>query len=72
MPLQMEKVSTTNPSGGSSYGQSLQSLSTMWGAWRTCIIGLLRTKVVAVLLGPSGVALVGLYVSALSGDARQR
>ena len=29
------------------------------------MIGLLRTKAVALLLGPSGVGLVGLYVSAI-------
>ena len=62
----MEKVSTTNPSGGSSYGQILRSSSIIGGAQAiNYVIGLVRTKVVAVLLGPSGVGLVGLYVSAV-------
>jgi len=30
--LKMEKVSTTNPSGGSSYGEISQSLSNIRGA----------------------------------------
>ena len=60
----MEKVSTTNPSGGSSYGQILKSSSIIGGAQAiNYIVGLVRMKVVAVLLGPSGVGLVGLYVS---------
>ena len=62
----MEKVSTANPSGGSSYGQILKSSSIIGGAQTIIyVIGLVRTKVVAVLLGPSGVGLVGLYVSAV-------
>lgn len=51
-------------SGGSSYGQILRSSSIIGGATGiNYIIGLIRTKVVAVLLGPSGVGLVGMYVS---------
>ena len=57
-------MSTTNPSGGSSYGQILRSSSIIGGAQAiNYIVGLVRLKVVAVLLGPSGVGLVGLYIS---------
>lgn len=49
---------------GSSYGQILKSSSIIGGAKAiNYVIGLIRTKVVAVLLGPSGVGLVGVYVS---------
>ncbi len=52
---------------GSSYGQILKSSSIVGGAQGiNYIIGLVRTKVVAVLLGPSGVGLVGLYMSIIS------
>jgi antigen flippase len=48
----------------SSYGQILRSSSIIGGAQAiNYIVGLVRTKFVAVLLGPSGVGLVGLYVS---------
>ena len=50
--------------GGNSYSQILRSSSIIGGASGiSYIIGMVRTKVVAVLLGPSGVGLVGLYVS---------
>lgn len=49
----------------SSYGQILKSSSLIGGAQAiTLVIGMVRTKVVAVLLGPSGVGLVGLFQSA--------
>jgi len=48
-----------------SYGQILKSSSIIGGAQGiNYLIGMVRTKLVAVLLGPSGVGLVGLYVSA--------
>jgi PST family polysaccharide transporter len=48
-----------------SYGQILKSSSIIGGAQGiNYLIGMVRVKVVAVLLGPSGVGLVGLYVSA--------
>jgi len=48
-----------------SYGQILKSSSIIGGAQGiNYLIAMVRTKVVAVLLGPSGVGLVGLYVSA--------
>ncbi|MCF3648456.1 O-antigen translocase [Synoicihabitans lomoniglobus] len=46
------------------YGQIIRSSFIIGGATGiNYIIGLMRTKAVAVLLGPSGVGLVGLYVS---------
>jgi PST family polysaccharide transporter len=58
--------SAKSPSGGSSYGQILKSSSILGGTQAiTYIIGLIRTKFVAVLLGPSGVGLVGLYLSVI-------
>jgi antigen flippase len=48
-----------------SYGQILRSSSIMGGAQAiNYLISLLRVKVVAVLLGPSGVGIIGLYTSA--------
>jgi enterobacterial common antigen flippase len=51
---------------GDSYRQILRSSSIMGGAaGLNYLIGLLRVKIVAVLIGPSGVGLVGLYTSAV-------
>lgn len=48
-----------------SYGQVLRSSSIIGGAQIiNYLISMLKTKLVAVMLGPSGVGLVGLYVSA--------
>lgn len=48
-----------------SYGQILKSSSIIGGAQGiNYLIGMVRTKLVAVLLGPAGVGLVGLYMSA--------
>lgn len=48
-----------------SYGQILKSSSIIGGAQGiNYLISMVRVKLVAVLLGPSGVGLVGLYVSA--------
>ncbi|MFM8719234.1 MAG: oligosaccharide flippase family protein, partial [Chthoniobacterales bacterium] len=50
----------------SSHREILKSSSIVGGAQAiNYVIGLLRTKAVALLLGPSGVGLVGLYVSAI-------
>ena len=50
-----------------SYGQILKSSSIIGGAQGiNYLIAMVRTKFVAVLLGPSGVGLVGLYMSATS------
>jgi len=52
-------------SNRSSYGQILKSSSIVGGAQAlNYLISMARTKLVAVLLGPSGVGLVGLYMSA--------
>lgn len=54
---------------GNSYGQILRSSSIIGGASVvTIMVGMLRTKVVAVLLGPAGVGLIGLFGS-LMGTA---
>lgn len=50
---------------GNTYGQILKSSSIIGGAQGiNYLIGMVRVKLVAVLLGPAGVGLVGLYVSA--------
>lgn len=50
-----------------SYSQILKSSSIMGGAQAiNYLVGLLRVKVVAVLLGPAGVGVIGLYTSATS------
>lgn len=52
---------------GASYGQILRSSSIIGGAeGLNYLMGMVRTKLVAVLLGPSGMGLVGLYQSAMS------
>lgn len=53
-------------SGAKSYGQILRSSSIMGGSLgASYIVGLLRVKAVAVLLGPSGVGLLSTYTSAM-------
>ncbi len=52
-------------SGNSSYRQILRSSAVMGGAQAiNYMVGLLRIKVVAVLLGPAGVGVIGLYTAA--------
>jgi len=52
------------PSEATSYGESFRAASIVGGAeGLSYVIGLVRTKVVALLLGPSGVGLIGLYLS---------
>ena len=47
-----------------SYGQLMRSWSVMGGsAILNYLISLLRVKIVAIYLGPSGVGLIGLYLS---------
>ena len=54
-------------SEGNSYRQILRSSSIIGGAQAiNYIIALVRVKVVAVLLGPAGVGVIGLYTSATS------
>lgn len=51
----------------SSYGQILRSSSIVGSATAIgYIIGLVRVKIVALLLGPAGIGLVGLYISVTS------
>ena len=58
------KVSSEKPQKNS-YGQILKSSSIVGGAVGiNYLISMVRIKLVAILLGPSGVGLVGLYVSA--------
>lgn len=60
-PRPATNESTARPN---SYEQILRSSSIIGGATGiNYLIGMVRTKAVAVLLGPSGVGLVGLYVS---------
>jgi PST family polysaccharide transporter len=62
--LQDGKVAATESAKRSNYGQILRSSSIIGGAQGiNYVISLVRTKVVAVLLGPSGVGLVGLYLT---------
>lgn len=66
-PNQTTDLRAGNTESPSSYGQILKSSSIIGGAQGiNYLIGMVRTKVVAILLGPSGVGLVGLYVSATS------
>ena len=51
-------------SQGNSYGQILRSSSIIGGAsFINIAIGLVRTKLAAMLLGPAGVGLIGLYTN---------
>lgn len=53
-----------SPNKGATYGQVLKSSALVGGAQTLNIgIGILRTKVFAVLLGPAGFGLFGLYTS---------
>lgn len=53
-----------------SYRQILRSSSIIGGAAVVnVVVGLLRTKVVAILLGPSGIGLIGLFGSVMSTAA---
>jgi PST family polysaccharide transporter len=60
IPASETQTSTT-------YGQILKSSSILGGAQGlNYLIGMVRTKMVAILLGPTGIGLVGLYQSATS------
>lgn len=57
----------TAPASDSSYGQILKASSILGGTQvLVYLISLLKNKAAAVFLGPSGVGLVGLYISATS------
>jgi len=50
--------------GGSTYGQILKSSALIGGSsLLTLAIGIIRTKAMAILLGPAGIGLLGLYGS---------
>ena len=54
-------------SEGNSYRQILRSSSIMGGSQAiNYLVGLVRVKAVALLLGPAGVGIVGLYTSAMN------
>ncbi len=54
----------------SSYRSSLKSTSTIGGASViNIVVGLVRTKILAVLLGPTGIGLVSLYTSLMQTAA---
>jgi PST family polysaccharide transporter len=60
----MASPDTPGGNSGASYGQILKSSSIIGGASGiNYLIGMVRTKLVAVLLGPSGIGLVALYTS---------
>lgn len=57
-----EKVQERQESERSSYGQILRSSSIVGGASvLNILIGLVRTKAAALLLGPAGIGLIGLF-----------
>lgn len=62
------QIQQTKPEGtaATTYGEILRASAIIGGAnGVNYIIGMVRTKLVALLLGPSGVGLVGLYQSAI-------
>ena len=55
------------PKNSTGYSQILKSSSIIGGAQGiNYVIGMVRTKIVAILLGPSGIGLIGLYQSVVS------
>lgn len=63
-PAADPRITASQDSG--SYGQILKSSSIIGGAKGvTYLCGMARVKIVAVLIGPAGVGLVGLYYSAI-------
>lgn len=68
LPLSGEVADTgASRSGGHSYGQILRSSVLIGGASvLEIVIGIVRTKVNALLLGPAGFGLMGLYISILN------
>jgi antigen flippase len=55
------------PESESSYGQILKASSVIGGAQGlNYLMGMVRTKAIAILLGPSGVGIIGLYQNAMS------
>ena len=61
----LEQIVT--PAGRSTYGQILKSSALMGGSTIANIaVNVVRAKAMALLLGPAGVGLVGLYTSVLN------
>src|SRR6185295_8450142 len=61
----LEQIVT--PAGRSTYGQILKSSALMGGSTVANIaVNVVRAKAMALLLGPAGVGLVGLYTSVLN------
>lgn len=60
----MSIVTNTNNPANNSYGQILKSTTVVGGSQViNILLAIIRTKFMAVLLGPSGVGLMGLYTS---------
>ena len=65
--LAPSQVAPTGAAGDSTYGQILKSSAMIGGSSVVNIgIGIIRTKAMALLLGPAGVGLMGLYSSILN------
>lgn len=61
------EIPASETQASTTYGQILKSSSILGGAQGlNYLIGMVRTKMVAILLGPTGIGLVGLYQSATS------
>src|SRR5438270_1109441 len=61
-PKAIAQAAPTPAQGSSSYGEILRSSALIGGASAlTVLIGIVRVKAMAVLLGPAGVGLLGLY-----------
>jgi PST family polysaccharide transporter len=67
LPLPYSTTILSSPdSKSSSYGQILKSSSIIGGAQgMSYLISMVRTKAVAIFLGPAGMGLVGLYMTAI-------
>lgn len=69
-PVSLQATSSRSPTSGAitpvakhSYGQILRSTATIGGASVVNVaIGIVRTKAMALLLGPAGIGLLGLYM----------
>ena len=76
MPAIADEQSSTSPAESQSkqtYGQILKSSAIVGGSTVLNIgIGIVRTKILALLLGPGGFGLAGLYTSIITSDAKYR
>lgn len=63
-PLPLQEPTQIHPAAGRSYGQILKSSALVGGSsLLNVLIGMVRTKVMAVLLGPAGFGIFGVYGS---------